>query len=117
MNELSNHPVVLPQVLVVAAESGHLSAQLDALHHIAVVPSLPLHPHIRPARNAAVRRRVELQGGHAAGQLQQLHSGAAHSVPGEYLTVFIVFRASCHDVDTTMLSCSAEELCLKYPVR
>jgi len=46
------------QILAIAAESRHLSPQQHALHHLALVPALSLHPHLRSARHAAVRRRV-----------------------------------------------------------
>lgn len=46
------------QVLVVAEESGDLSAQLYEVHHLTAVPSLFVHTDIRPVGNAAVWWRV-----------------------------------------------------------
>jgi hypothetical protein len=44
--------VGVAQVLVLAAEPGDLPAQLNALHSVPSLPSLPLHPHIRPPGHA-----------------------------------------------------------------
>jgi len=49
---------VLAQVLVVAAQSRDLSAQQHAFNRLATLPAVSLHPHLRAARNAALRRRV-----------------------------------------------------------
>ena len=68
-------------LLDVAAQPGHLTDQLDALHHQPALPPLPLHPHIRAARHAAVRRHLELRRLHALGQLQPLSDRHAHRVP------------------------------------
>ncbi len=44
--------VGVAQVLVLAAEPGDLPAQLNALHPVPSLPSLPLHPPIRPPGHA-----------------------------------------------------------------
>ena len=46
------------QLLAVIAQPRYLATQQYAFHHITLVPTLSLHPHLRSARHAAVRRRV-----------------------------------------------------------
>jgi len=71
-------------VLDVTAQSRRLPDKQHALDHQLAVPALSVHSHLCAARHAAVRRHVELRGGHAARQLRHLRRRHAHRVPDNY---------------------------------
>lgn len=48
------------QVLELPAEPGGLAAEQYAFHRQLAAAALPLHRHLRSARNATVRRKVQL---------------------------------------------------------
>lgn len=70
------------QVLGLAPQPGHIAAQLHAVHHLPAVPALPVHTHLRAARNAAVRRTVQFRLRHSAHQLQHVSDCVVNSVSG-----------------------------------
>ena len=52
------HVCCCAQLLGESTQPGDLTPQLDEVHRLAVVPPLPVHPHLCAARYAALRRRV-----------------------------------------------------------
>lgn len=54
------------EILVITAEPGDIPPQFNEIHHLAAVPTVLVHPHLRSARHAALRRTVQLRGRHAA---------------------------------------------------
>ena len=72
-------PFFIPfQVLVFLEKLGHFVAEFHEVHHLPAAAPLPLHPHLRPVGDAAVRRYLQFPGGHAFIQLQFILHCHAH---------------------------------------
>ena len=70
------------QILVFPPQLGDLPPELDALHHLAAVPLVPVHPDLCAVGDAAVRRRLQLPGRDPALKLQHIRHRTAHSLSG-----------------------------------
>ena len=71
-----------PKILVLPEEPGRLPARLHEVHRLPPPPPLPLHPHLRPARDAVVRGHLQLRLRHPSFQLRLLFCRHAHCLSG-----------------------------------
>ena len=76
--------VFISKVLVIASKPGSFPSEQHEVHRQSPSPSLPLHRHLRPPRNAALWREVQLQRRRTETekQLRLILAVPAHGFPG-----------------------------------
>ena len=80
MNDTLISQFHLLQVLVITAEPGDISPQLDAVHPISLVSPLSVHPHICSLGDAVIWRGLQFSGGNSPRQLQHVQHSSPDSV-------------------------------------